>query len=187
MIRLSFKIQLDYSVLLSWLHIIHLYFQDLLCLPIAGLDSDQDKYLEGSPFWEYIFDAARENISSRHLQRLVVFLFLRCSFCLVNMQTSGQNCAFADLNSHSAVNLNLDLECCSQSKGLQELHEWLQLVFNDVFLDHEKYVESISTFQFSFLQLYMHEVIFPSVVALFSLEIHYLFLGFLKQYLLFRC
>nr|GMC59554.1 uncharacterized protein LOC109180318 [Ipomoea batatas] len=155
MIRLSFKIQLDCSVLLSWLHLIHLYFQDLLCLPIAGLESDKDKYLEGSPFWEDIFDAAKENISSRHLHRLAIFLFLRCSFGLVNMEKSGQNCASTDLNSHSDP--NLDIECCTQSKGLQELHEWLQRLFNDVFLDHEKSAESIVSFQFSFIQLYMHE------------------------------
>nr|GMC67439.1 uncharacterized protein LOC109180318 [Ipomoea batatas] len=155
MIRLSFKIQLDCSVLLSWLHLIHLYFQDLLCLPIAGLESDQDQYLEGSPFWEDIFDAAKENVSSRHLHRLAIFLFLRCSFCLVNMEKSGQNYASTDLNSHS--NLNLDIERGTQSKGLQELHEWLQHLFNDVFLDHEKSAESIVSFQFSFIQLYMHE------------------------------
>ncbi|XP_019185374.1 PREDICTED: uncharacterized protein LOC109180318 [Ipomoea nil] len=155
MIRLSFKIQLDCSVLLSWLHLTHLYFQDLLCLPIAGLESDQDKYLEGSPFCEYIFDAAKENIASMHLHRLAIFLFLRCSFCLVNMEKSGQNCASTDLNSHS--DLNLDIERCTQSRGLQELHEWLQRLFNDVFLDHEKSVESIVSFQFSFLRLYMHE------------------------------
>ncbi|CAH9124594.1 unnamed protein product, partial [Cuscuta epithymum] len=168
MIRLSSGVQLDGSVLHSWLNLIHLYFQDILCLPIAGVESDLDKCLEGSPFWENTYDAEKENMTSRHLQRLAIFLFLRCSFCMVNMERSGQNRAFTDHDCHSAVNLKSDL-----SKGLKEIHEWLQLVSNDdAFLDHKKCAECILSFQLCFLQLYMHEddILFQMLLQLLCIS-----------------
>ncbi|VFQ75277.1 unnamed protein product [Cuscuta campestris] len=161
MIRLSSTIQSDCSVLLTWLHFIHLHFQDDLCLPIAGMESDQDNCLEGSPFWEYVSDAAKENISPRHLQRLAILLFLRCSFCLINSERSCQNCVSTDLNSSSTGNLKFEAQCCPRIIGFQEIHKWLQLISNDdAFLDTKKCAEFILSFQLSFIQLYMHEVVF---------------------------
>ncbi|CAH9069410.1 unnamed protein product, partial [Cuscuta europaea] len=168
MIRLSSGVQLDGSVLLSWLNLIHLYFQDLLCLPIAGVESDLDKCLDGSPFRENTSDAEKENMSSRHLQRLAIFLFLRCSFRMINMEGSGQNHASTGHDCHSAVSLKSDI-----SKGLKEIHEWLQLVSkDDAFLNHKKCAESILSFQLCFLQLYMHEddILFQMLLQLLCIS-----------------
>ncbi|KAK8674015.1 hypothetical protein V6N13_112321 [Hibiscus sabdariffa] len=49
MIRLSFQIPLDGLVLVSWLQLLHIYFEDLLCLPLTEVEN-QDDCLEGSPF-----------------------------------------------------------------------------------------------------------------------------------------
>ncbi|GMJ07962.1 hypothetical protein like AT3G50430 [Hibiscus trionum] len=49
MIRLSFQISLDSLVLVSWLQLLHIYFEDLLCQPLTEVEN-QDDCLEGSPF-----------------------------------------------------------------------------------------------------------------------------------------
>ena len=160
MIRLSSHIRLQYSLLASWLQILHEYFQDLLLQPICPVKPDENGCLEGSPFLFSLLDGEVYSMSLRHLQRQAVFLFLRCSFSLISMrEETREQCAYAATNSCLAFDLNS--ECYSQKRGLSELHEWLQgHVLKDLVVDHEMYWEKYRKFTLSFLQLFMHEVCF---------------------------
>lgn len=163
MIRLSFQTHLDHSALVSWLHLIHKYFEDLILEPITQLEPDQDDCLEGSPFLASLCDAQNKSMSSRHLQRLAIFLFLRCSFSLVNLRDNIEPCACENLDSCLVFDQNTP-RCCGRKKGLLELCQWLQRHLPvDIFVDHEMYSEKCTGFASSFLKLYMHEVVFFSL------------------------
>ena len=141
MIRLSFHIHLQYSILASWLQVLHEYFQDLLLQPICQVKSDENGCLEGSPFLFSILDGEVYSMSLRHLQRQAVFLFLRCSFSLISLREEiREQCAYAATNSCVTFDLNSNLECCSQKKGLSELCERLQgHIPKCLVVDHETY------------------------------------------------
>lgn len=158
MIRLSNQIHWDHSIVLSWLDLIHTYFQDVLSQPMEGQDFVLDKYLEGSPFGVMKFDMGNKWNSSKHLQRLSIILFLKCSSSLLNMkETTDQHYACKNLKSCSTFDMNR--KCCSRRKALLELHEWLrELLPGDCFIDHDMYSEKCMDFASSFLQLYMQEV-----------------------------
>ncbi|KAB2632807.1 hypothetical protein D8674_029054 [Pyrus ussuriensis x Pyrus communis] len=94
MIRLIFQTYPQQSVLVSWLQLVHDYFGELLQQPITPLEY-LDDCLEGSPFLSNVSDAEVNSLSSHHLQRQAVFLFVRCSF---------------------------ELDCCARKKGLLELY-----------------------------------------------------------------
>lgn len=176
MVKLSFRIHLEYTLIISWLHLVYEYFEDLLLLPIPGEKFEEDYCLEGSPFCTSIFNPGKQNVSSRHLQRLAVFLFLRCSSSLLTMKASPDTqCACERLEVCTTFDLNLNSECCSKSKGLIELHKWLLAhVPADIFLDHEMYSKQCLTFTLSFVQLYMHEddILFEVLLQLFCLPFH---------------
>lgn len=76
MVKLSSRTHIEQSISETWMHLIHKYFEDLLVLPITGGKYD---FLEDSPFSSSIFDLEKQTMSSRHLQRLAVFLFIKCS------------------------------------------------------------------------------------------------------------
>lgn len=158
MIRLSNQIHWEHSIVISWLDLIHTYFQDVLSQPMEGQEFVLDKYLEGSPFGVMTFDMGNKWISSKHLQRLSIFLFLKCSSSLLSMkETTDQHYACKNLKSFSSFDMNP--KCCSRRKALLELHEWLsELLPGDCFIDNDMYSEKCMDFVSSFLQLYMQEV-----------------------------
>lgn len=156
MIRLSFHIHLEYSLLVSWLHLIHKYFDDLLVLQMTQPVSDQDS-LEGSPFLSSVSHDRMCSMTSSHLQRLALFLFLRCSLCLVSMtDKTAEECHCANMM-RCIVS---DLECCSIKKGLSELYWWLQgHLPAKTFVVCESYYSRCTSFSSSFLRLFIYEVI----------------------------
>ncbi|XP_057951367.1 uncharacterized protein LOC131146073 isoform X2 [Malania oleifera] len=157
-IRLSFQVSLEHCVLTLWLQLLHKYFQDILWQPLMLSESRWNDCLEGSPFLLSMSDGVHR-VLSRHLQRQAVFIFLKCSFSLINMkQGINEQCTCATQNLCLGSDLYRNLECCSRKKGLLELYEWLRVHLpTDMFVDYEMYVEKCITFAFSFLQLYMHE------------------------------
>ncbi|XP_076909378.1 uncharacterized protein LOC143566609 [Bidens hawaiensis] len=136
MIRLSYA-KLDCETAVSWLHIIEKYFQDLLSEPVTEPESDQDDCLKDSPFNE---------TSYRHLQRRVIFIYLKCAFSLIGLKDKREKqCSCGNMNS------------CSQS-GFTALYEWVKKHLSVNILDnHELYDERCKSFTKSFIRLYMHE------------------------------
>ncbi|XP_027770640.1 uncharacterized protein LOC107010310 isoform X3 [Solanum pennellii] len=174
MIRLSNQIHWEHSIVISWLDLIHTYFQDVLSKPIEGQEFVLDIYLEGSPFGVMTFDMGNKWISSKHLQRLSIFLFLKCSSSLLSMkETTDQHYACKNLKSCSSFDMNP--KCCSRRKALLELHEWLrELLPGDCFIDHDMYSEKCMDFVSSFLQLYMQEddILFEMLLQMLCLPFY---------------
>ncbi|KAK1428946.1 hypothetical protein QVD17_17786 [Tagetes erecta] len=137
MIRLSSLINLDCVTVVSWLKLIEKYFQDLLSESVSEPMADQDDCLGDSPF---------NGTSHRHLQRRVIFLYLKCSFSLIGLnEKRKKQCSCGNMNS------------CSQ-KGLITLYEWIKKHLPGNILDkHELYDDCCKSFTKSFIQLYMHE------------------------------
>ncbi|KAM0975619.1 hypothetical protein FF1_018666 [Malus domestica] len=171
MIRLIFRTYPQQSVLVSWLQLVHDYFGELLRQPITPLEY-QDDCLEGSPFLSSVSDAEVNSLSSRHLQRQAIFLFLRCSFGLISSKEETNNkCACAIWNLCLTCDSKTELECCGRKKGLLELYSWLQgHLPTDISVDHEMYFEKCVDFAKSFLQLYIKEddVLFKVLLQLLS-------------------
>ncbi|KAH6791424.1 hypothetical protein C2S51_006430 [Perilla frutescens var. frutescens] len=160
MVKLSSSIRIGKTVSITWMHLLHEYFEDLLLQPISGGKLNQDGFLEGSPFCTSIFDPEKYNIPSCHLQRLAILLFLKCSLNLVSTEGSPgeQQCKHENLKHGCPPDLNLEYECCSDKIGLTELHKWLQShVPDDILLNDELYFERCVRFTLSFVQLFMHE------------------------------
>ncbi|KAK2998945.1 hypothetical protein RJ639_024593, partial [Escallonia herrerae] len=160
MIRLSFQLQLNPTTLSSWLNLIHKYFQDLLLEPITQIEPDQDDCLEGSPFLVG-YSGEKKSFSSRHLQRLAVFLFLRCSFRLINLrERTEEQYECANMKSCLVLDRNWAPEG-SREKILFDLFEWLgRHLPANILVDQEKFSERCTSFALSFLQLYMKEVVY---------------------------
>ncbi|KAL5819512.1 hypothetical protein ACOSQ4_023354 [Xanthoceras sorbifolium] len=159
MIRLSFQSRLDCCITVSWLQLLHNYFQELLWRPIAQVESADDDCLEGSPFLMSVSNGEVGNIRPRHVQRQAVFLFLRCSFILISQRVdTNKHCACATADSCLTFDLISDLDNCGQKRGLLELYKWLQGHLSiDTFLEFEMYMEKCINFSLSFLRLYLHE------------------------------
>ncbi|KAL4367996.1 hypothetical protein GQ457_05G006860 [Hibiscus cannabinus] len=163
MIRLSFQISLDSMVLVSWLQLLHIYFEDLLCQPLTEVDN-QDDCLEGSPFMLSYSDGEVHGMHSHHLQRQAFFLFLRCSSCLINPSKDAIKHYPSDATSELSY---------AREKGLSELYAWLSgYVPVDKLVTHETYGEKFINFSFSLLKLYMHEddILFKLLLELLSLQ-----------------
>ncbi|KAK6128914.1 hypothetical protein DH2020_037353 [Rehmannia glutinosa] len=177
MIKLSSSSHVDQTIHVTWIHLVRKYFEDLLLQPISGGKFDEDDFLEGSPFCTSIFDPGKQNMLSRHLQRLTVFLFLKCSLNLVSMKGSPDEPqrAYENLKHNCTNDLNLDSECRSESLGLIKLHEWLQAhVPADILVNDELYFDRCVRFTLSFLQLFMHEddILFEMLLQLFRVPFH---------------
>ncbi|KAM2938405.1 hypothetical protein FF1_038197 [Malus domestica] len=122
MIRLIFQTYPQQSVLVSWLQLVHDYFGELLRQPITPLEY-QDDCLEGSSFLSNVSDAEVNSLSSRHLQRQAIFLFLRCSFGLISSKEGTNNkCACVIWNLRLMCDSKTELDCCGRKKGLLELY-----------------------------------------------------------------
>ncbi|XVF61898.1 hypothetical protein PTKIN_Ptkin08bG0171600 [Pterospermum kingtungense] len=173
MIRLSFQMPLDYLVLVSWLQLLHDYFQDFLCQSLTEVE-DGDDSLEDSPFVLSISNGEVYTMHSRHLQRQAIFLFLRCSFSLINpTKETGMHCPGETVKPGLAFDTISDLRCYGRQKGLLELYTWLsQHLCLDMLVDNETYMEKCINFSFSFLKLYMHEddVLFKLLLQLLSVQ-----------------
>ncbi|PIN14404.1 hypothetical protein CDL12_12968 [Handroanthus impetiginosus] len=174
MIKLSSSIHVEQTILITWIHLIHSYFEDLLLQPVSGGNLDHDGLLEDSPFRTSIFDPGKQNNFCCHLQRLTVFLFLKCSLNLVNMKGSPDEaqCSYDNLKHDCTADLNLDSECSSRNVGLAELHKWIQAhIPADILANNELYFERCVQFTLSFLQLFMHEddILFEMLLQLFRI------------------
>ncbi|CAK9315225.1 unnamed protein product [Citrullus colocynthis] len=177
MIRLSFHCHLQSSTLVLWLQLCRNRFQKLLLLPKLELESAFDNSLEDSPLIvSYFGDKCRP--CSLHLQRLAIFLFLRCSLSFKCIEPSEKYDASIALKSQLICTTTLESECddCSCSKkGILELYKWLQgNLPTNIFLDTKMYAKNCIKFASSFLQLYMHEddLLFKVLLQLLRLPSH---------------
>lgn len=193
MIRLSFQTPLDYSLLVSWLTLMHDYFGELLRQPITSLESVRDDCLEGSPFVMSVSDTEGKELCSLHLQRLAIFLFLRCSLSLISLMCgTDEKCPCATRKICFPYEPNEKLDCCGRKKGLLELYNWLQgHVPVDMFVDYKTYLQKCVDFALSFLQLYIREVChlaslndsIPNLhIELFAYEIYLLVVFYLMDW-----
>ncbi|PWA50358.1 hypothetical protein CTI12_AA296710 [Artemisia annua] len=137
MIRLSPRVDIHCTTAVSWLNLIRKYFKDLLFESVNQPDADQDDCLKDSPF----------NITShQHLQRRVVFLYLRCAFSLIGLTER-----------HKKQGLCGDVTSWSK-EGFTALYEWLEKQLpENILMNSDLYDESCKSFTKSFIQLYMHE------------------------------
>ena len=160
MIRLLSQTCLDCAILLSWLELLHSYFQELLMQPFTRHQSDQDDCLEGSPFLLSVSDGETCGVHSSHLQRQAIFLFLGCSFRLICQIGDSVDCGnFSSSLSCLTNKPDRELDRCCRKKVLLELYKWLQgHLPAEVSINHEKYSEICINFMSSFLLLYVHEV-----------------------------
>ncbi|XP_025013705.1 uncharacterized protein LOC8267269 isoform X2 [Ricinus communis] len=173
MLRLSYQTCLDYFTLISWLQLLHDYFEVLLWKPIIKLEFPQDESLEDSPFLSSLSDGDIHGINSHHLQRWAILLFLRCCFGLISLtRDKSKKCTCGTLNCCSGYSIS-DMDCCGRKKGFLEIYKWLQGHFPiDMSVGQEMYFEKCIGFTFSFLQLYMHEddVLFKVLLQLLSIN-----------------
>ncbi|KAF7828769.1 uncharacterized protein G2W53_019933 [Senna tora] len=158
MIRLCSYKCLDCSILLSWLKLLHNYFQELLWQPLTQFQSDQGECLEGSPFLLSLSDEV-SGMHSSHLQRQTIFLFLDCFASLISKKGDPtDHCICSTLNSCLTNNSNSESDYCCRRKGLLELYKWLQRHLpTEISINHEKYSDMCVNFMSSFLQLYLGE------------------------------
>lgn len=112
----------------------------------------EDNCLEGSPFFVSLSDSEVNETHSNHLQRLSVFLFLRCSFPL--------------LYSSRHIDNLCEFDC--RKKGMAEMFNWIEgQIPGDTFSDHRHSVKKSVEFSTSFIRLFMHEVLlYPYVSAI---------------------
>ncbi|KAI4327504.1 hypothetical protein L6164_019954 [Bauhinia variegata] len=172
MIRLSSETRLDCSILLSWLKLLHRYFQELLWQDLRKFQFDQDDCLEGSPFILSISDGEVRSMHSSHLQRQAVYLFLNCSFRLICRSGDTADCCVCS-TSYSCLTYDpdSDLDHCCRKKGLLELYKWLQGNLQiDITFSHENYLEICINFMNTFLQLFLREddLLFEVLLQLLS-------------------
>lgn len=143
MIKLSSRAQVEQTILVTWMSLLHEYFEDLLLQPISGAEFNDDGTLEGSPFCTTMKDSGKQSLSSRHLQRLAVFLFLKCSLNMISTKRSPVEQQHTDENSVSLMEIN------------KWLHAHLPVDINE---NNELYFIQCVRFTSSFLQLFTHEV-----------------------------
>ena len=160
MIRINFQTSLECSILVSWLQLLWKYFGEILRRPITSLESVQNDILEGSPFLSSISDEEVNSVSTLHIERRAIFLFLKCSFGLINSKCgTTEKCACGTRNLCLPSDSSVELKCCGRQRGLIELKNWLQWHLpTDMFLSQEIFLQKCIDFSLSFLQLYMHEV-----------------------------
>nr|XP_025686057.1 uncharacterized protein LOC112786130 isoform X3 [Arachis hypogaea] len=168
MIRLGSLISPDGSVCLSWLDLLHNFFQELLKKPLNQFQSEQDDCLEGSPFLLSLSNGESCWMHSSHLQRQAVFLLLHCSFSFIRQRgvnAGHRNCP----TSCSCFKENQDSELDSfyKRKGSLELYKWVQAHLpTEISINHEMYLAICMNFMSSFLQLYLREIHYDHQVLL---------------------
>ncbi|KAL8044405.1 hypothetical protein ABFX02_08G044200 [Erythranthe guttata] len=165
MVKLCSNINIEKTMPVTFIHLIHKYFEDLLSQPICGVKLDRAGFMEGSPFCTSISDPEKQTMLHSHLQRLAIFLFLKCSLSFASMKKESPDEAQITHNS----------ENCSTSTGFIKLHEWLKVHFlADILANDEPYFERCVRFSLSFLQLFMHEddILFDMLLQLFHVPFY---------------
>ncbi|KAK7263071.1 hypothetical protein RJT34_30655 [Clitoria ternatea] len=173
MIRLGSLTGLDCLIHLSWLDLLHNYFEEILHQPLTQFLSDQIDCLEGSPFTLSLFDGEACRTHSSHLQRRVIFLLLSCSFSLIRQ--GGENANHCNCStSCSCLSTNADSELDHfRRKGSLELYKWIQGHFPaKISINHEEYLQICINFMSSFIQLYICEdnLMFEVLLQLLSIS-----------------
>ncbi|XP_056696814.1 uncharacterized protein [Spinacia oleracea] len=173
MTKLSIHMQLDCSVLILWLQLLHEYYQDLLSSSISELECGQNDTLDGSPFLLSLDDQEVCQLSSHHLQRKSVFLFLRWTMSLINLgKTSDFKCTCARPNSFIESDLKTVKDCFAKKKGLLQLHGWLQgHVPSNVLSENGINLDKCIKFAASFIRFYMQEddMLFEVLLQMFTI------------------
>ncbi|ESQ45484.1 hypothetical protein EUTSA_v10010194mg [Eutrema salsugineum] len=142
MIRLTYQSSIKCTILLSWLQYLQRHFQGFLENTLTRFRSVQDNCLEGSPFFVTSSDSKVNKTHSDHLQRLSVFLFLRCSFTLL----------------YSSRHTDKDCEFECRKKGMEAMFKWIERqIPGDTFSGHRTYTKKSVDFSTSFVRLFMHE------------------------------
>ncbi|XP_019102317.1 PREDICTED: uncharacterized protein LOC104791270 isoform X2 [Camelina sativa] len=159
MIRLTYQSNIKCTILLSWLQYLQRQFQGFLQHTLTSFKPIQDNCLEGSPFFVSLSDREVSETHSNHLQRLSVFLFLRCSFTLLySSRHTDEHCEFD----------------CSK-KGMEVMFKWIERqIPGDTFSDHRVYTKKSVVFSASFVRLFMHEddLLFKVLLQLLSVPLH---------------
>ncbi|KMT09381.1 hypothetical protein BVRB_6g134720 isoform A [Beta vulgaris subsp. vulgaris] len=173
MIKLSYHMRLGCSVLILWLQLLHENYQDLLSSPISQLECGENDTLEGSPFLLSLDDQEVCHLSSSHLQRKAIFLYLRCSLSLIGLRkTADSTCTSTRPNSFFESDLNTVQDCSAENKGLSQFYGWLQgHVPSNAFSEHEINLDKCINFASSFIRLYMQEddMLFEVLLQMFSI------------------
>ncbi|CAD5325401.1 unnamed protein product [Arabidopsis thaliana] len=158
MIRLTDKSKIKCTILLSWLQYLQRDSQGFLQHTLTKFKPVQD-CLEGSPFFVSLSDMEVNEMHSNHLQRLSVFLFLRCSFTLIySSRHNDKQCEF---------------DC--RKKGMAEMFKWIERqIPGNMFSDHRIYSKKNVEFSASFVRLFMHEddLLFKVLLQLLSVPLH---------------
>ncbi|EYU44347.1 hypothetical protein MIMGU_mgv1a019774mg [Erythranthe guttata] len=148
MVKLCSNINIEKTMPVTFIHLIHKYFEDLLSQPICGVKLDRAGFMEGSPFCTSISDPEKQTMLHSHLQRLAIFLFLKCSLSFASMKKESPDEAQITHNS----------ENCSTSTGFIKLHEWLKVHFlADILANDEPYFERCI--------LYDHQVLLDYLIS----------------------
>lgn len=158
MIRLTYQSNIRCTVLLSWLQYLQHHYQGFLHHTLTRNKPVQDNCLEGSPFFVSLSDRDVNETHSNHLQRLSVFLLLRCSLTLL----------------YSSRHTDKDCEFDCRKKGMEGMFKWIeQQVPGNTFLDHGTYSKKSVGFSTSFVQLFMHEddLLFKVLLQLLSVPL----------------
>ncbi|KAL2906166.1 Bacterial non-heme ferritin, partial [Bienertia sinuspersici] len=168
MIKLSFHMQLGCSILILWLQLLKKYYQDLLLGPIFQLERGQNDSLEGSPFLSALDGKEICHLSSCHVQRKAVFLFLRCSLSLISLsKTADFKCTCMRRNSFLEPDLNTVQYCFAEKKGLDEFYGWLQGHAPYIMCsESEVNLDKCINFTSSFIRFYMQELQYDHQVLL---------------------
>ncbi|TKY55757.1 Lines protein [Spatholobus suberectus] len=174
MIRLGSRTGLDCWTHLSWLELLHNYFQELLQQPLTQFHSVQIDCLEGSPFLLSLSDGEADRTHSCHLQRQAVYLLLACSFSLIHQRgENASHCNCSTLCSSITTNPDSEHDHFCRIKGSLELYKWIQGHLPTASsINHEKYLQICMNFMSSFLQLYLREddLLFEVLLQLFSIS-----------------
>uniref|UniRef100_A0A2P2KH57 Uncharacterized protein LOC8267269 isoform X1 n=1 Tax=Rhizophora mucronata TaxID=61149 RepID=A0A2P2KH57_RHIMU len=175
MLRLSYQACLSCSIFVSWLQLLHDYFEEHLLKPLK-LKTLEDECLEDSPFSWTLCAVEGGDLCSPHLQRQAILLFLRCCLSLINWEReTNKQFACATLDSCLSFDSVLESDCCCRKKGFLELFKWLRghLPAN-ISVDNKLYMEKCMGFTISFLRLYMHEddLLFKVLLQLVNVPSH---------------
>ncbi|EPS63044.1 hypothetical protein M569_11743, partial [Genlisea aurea] len=157
MAKLSSR-DLELAIFITWIDLLQKNFEHVLLEPIHGVRFTEDGALEGSPFGSSLSTPGKQNVPSRHLQRLSVFLFLKFSLALA--RSDG------------------DSDSSSSGKDVSEkLHEWLLAQAPppaDIYVKGELSSKQCLQFSLSFLRLFMPEddILFEVLLVLLRVQFH---------------
>ena len=119
-----------FSFIVSWLQLIHYYFEELPQQPIATLECNQEDCLEGFPFLSCVSDSEVNFLSSHHLQRRFVFLFLRFSLSLINRKGGTNRNVLVQVGSYTWT--MTQMQSCSVVKERKDFWSFI-IGFKDIF------------------------------------------------------